>query len=177
MVIRWLSALIRGGHANFPCPRCYVPKDQQSNILQRWPLRTQEESKRTYQAALELIGDRKPGRAEELLKANGLYLVQVRELAIVVKHDLHCLLIECMVVNLPSGYPSSPFVRSPPYIVAWAVGKPSMADSIGNNIARKSVHFGSAVCIVLHRTSISQPADAIQQSPKRPIFSRIDSVE
>lgn len=70
--IYWL--MIRGGWANFPCPKCLVPKEQLHRLDKKFPLRTLEDTKKIQQRARDATtkGDR-----EDILKNHGLHLVDV----------------------------------------------------------------------------------------------------
>jgi len=76
---RYKTALTRGTKAKFPCPRCLVPASEMSNLHESWPLRTQRQSKETYELAVMLRsrGDKK--MAEEGLQNIGLCNVQVQQ--------------------------------------------------------------------------------------------------
>lgn len=73
---QYTTALTRGNNALFPCPRCHVPKAEQHNLMGAWNLRTQLASEKFYTEALRLQ-DEDSKKAEDLLKSQGLYLVEV----------------------------------------------------------------------------------------------------
>ncbi|KAJ6480393.1 hypothetical protein C8R45DRAFT_1054375 [Mycena sanguinolenta] len=64
-----VMALIRGLRALFPCPICYVKKDEQSDLSKRAPLRTSQESQDVVKQARD--ADNADTR-DELLKDKGL---------------------------------------------------------------------------------------------------------
>jgi hypothetical protein len=66
-------ALIRGLRALYPCPICYVKKDEQSELSKHADLRTSKGSKDTVMQARELNREDR----EELLKSHGLRNVDV----------------------------------------------------------------------------------------------------
>jgi hypothetical protein len=55
-----------------------VPQAEQGNLLKNWQLRKQELSQAVYKQALMLQDAGEPGKLEDLLKSNSLYLVEVR---------------------------------------------------------------------------------------------------
>ncbi|KAJ7815570.1 hypothetical protein B0H14DRAFT_3745648 [Mycena olivaceomarginata] len=63
-----VMALIRGLRALYPCPICYVKKDEQSELSKHADLRTSKGSKDTVMQARELNREDR----EELLKSHGL---------------------------------------------------------------------------------------------------------
>jgi hypothetical protein len=81
--------LTRGVNALFPCPRCMVPQSEQGNLLKTWTLRKQELSQMVYKQALMLQDVGEPGKLEDLLKSNGLYLVEVWCASLNLSVDLH----------------------------------------------------------------------------------------
>ncbi|KAJ7841566.1 hypothetical protein B0H14DRAFT_3693937 [Mycena olivaceomarginata] len=66
--ISCVMALIRGLRALYPCPICYVKKDDQSELSKHADLRTSKESKDTVMQARKLNREDQ----EELLKSHGL---------------------------------------------------------------------------------------------------------
>ncbi|KAJ7824744.1 hypothetical protein B0H14DRAFT_3110853 [Mycena olivaceomarginata] len=66
--ISCVMALIRGLRALYPCPICYVKRDEQSELSKHADLRTSKESKDTVMQARELNAEDR----EELLKSRGL---------------------------------------------------------------------------------------------------------
>jgi hypothetical protein len=74
---RFITALCRGINALYPCPRCHVPKAEQHNLGNLWPLRTQAKSKEIYDEACALSDKGDTKGAEDKLKNTGLYQVEV----------------------------------------------------------------------------------------------------
>ncbi|KAJ6552133.1 hypothetical protein DFH09DRAFT_1248753 [Mycena vulgaris] len=68
-VFRSVMALIRGLQGLYPCPICFVPWDQQSDLSTAHPLRTGIESQRILEEARET---RTVAEREEILKDHGL---------------------------------------------------------------------------------------------------------
>jgi hypothetical protein len=67
-------ALIRGAQGKFPCPICFIPKDEQSDLTQVYDLRTAKDTQKTLKAADAL----EHGTAKEaLLKSKGLRYIKV----------------------------------------------------------------------------------------------------
>ena len=68
-------ALIRGLMGLYPCPICFVPWDEQSDLTTENPLRTGIESQEILKnaRAQRLLGER-----EEILKDHGLRDIDVR---------------------------------------------------------------------------------------------------
>ncbi|KAJ7301222.1 hypothetical protein DFH08DRAFT_996074 [Mycena albidolilacea] len=66
--ISCVMALIRGLRALYPCPICYVKKDEQSELSKHADLRTSQGSKDTVMQGRELNRENR----EELLKSHGL---------------------------------------------------------------------------------------------------------
>jgi hypothetical protein len=67
-------ALIRGLNAMYPCPICYVPWQEQSDLSTENPHRVAQDSERLIQEARAL---RTAAEREELLKDNGLRDIEV----------------------------------------------------------------------------------------------------
>ena len=76
MICRYNTALCRGINAKFPCPRCLIPYDKQSQLSHPITLRTQQESKKTYLEASKLLEIGRKDKAEETLKGKGLCYVK-----------------------------------------------------------------------------------------------------
>ena len=66
--------LTRGANGLFPCPICYVPKNEQSDLQKAHPPRCTEESQKSY---LDVMAQPKTA-GEALLKSKGLCSVEVR---------------------------------------------------------------------------------------------------
>jgi hypothetical protein len=69
-----MMTLIRGVKALFPCPKCLVPKEFLSNLNQKFPLQTQEQSWEAYKVA---CGKLTKAAGEKYLKGFGLRHVKV----------------------------------------------------------------------------------------------------
>jgi hypothetical protein len=67
-------ALIRGLKGLYPCPMCLVPQEQQADLSQVFPLRTQQGSEALFCQAQEL---NRMEDKENLLKTQSLRIVKV----------------------------------------------------------------------------------------------------
>jgi len=67
-------ALIRGLKGLYPCPICFVPWNEQSDLSTEHPLRTGAESQRIL---MDARAKRTLAERDELLKDNGLRDVEV----------------------------------------------------------------------------------------------------
>ena len=67
-------ALIRGSHGHCPCPVCLVPLKDQRRIMEKYTLRTVDDTK----AILELVrSQRTAADKESILKENGIRAISV----------------------------------------------------------------------------------------------------
>jgi hypothetical protein len=80
LVLRSVMALIRGLKGLYPCPMCLVPQEQQSDLSQIFPLRTQQGSEALFHQAqaLNRVEDK-----ERLLKSQSLRMVKVCSLCLI----------------------------------------------------------------------------------------------
>jgi hypothetical protein len=74
---RCVMALIRGLQGLYPCPICFVPWNEQSDLSSEHPDRTGPESQRIVEEARSKVT---AAEREEILKDNGLRDVDVRVL-------------------------------------------------------------------------------------------------
>jgi Plavaka transposase len=75
----YMLTLLRGpSSSNGVCPVCFVPHDEQHNLGHQWPLRSSHRARMVYGEARSHLGRRGGiGASKELLKNNGMYLVEV----------------------------------------------------------------------------------------------------
>jgi hypothetical protein len=65
--------LTRGVNGLFPCPVCLVPKDEQSNLMATYPLRTAEDSQEICECA---NAQKTEADKEKILKTRGIRLIE-----------------------------------------------------------------------------------------------------
>jgi hypothetical protein len=87
-------ALIRGLTSMYPCPICYVPWQEQSDLSTEHPQRVGQDSEQLIQEARAM---RTAAEREELLKDHGLRDVEVSQFMF--QSVLYSKVIECFLEN------------------------------------------------------------------------------
>jgi hypothetical protein len=85
----------RAALANFPCPRCLVPKAELHSLLKEFTPRTTESMKRVYEAARDA---QTKAEQEQILQSHGLHLTEV-----IHKHSIGLSLQPTLFVRTSSG--------------------------------------------------------------------------
>jgi hypothetical protein len=63
-----------GVNGLYPCPVCLVPKNGQSNLMERYPKCTTEDSHDIYKHVLAMKSE---ADKERILKTRGIHLIEV----------------------------------------------------------------------------------------------------